>query len=51
MIKAENWQNEAYVNFDGQKAIKLIDEIFVRVKKQKNMLISYCLMIMIILKS
>ncbi|NLL30425.1 MAG: NAD(+)/NADH kinase [Clostridiales bacterium] len=36
VIKAENWQNEAYVNFDGQKAIKLIDEIFVRVKKAEE---------------
>lgn len=32
-IKAENGKDGAFVNFDGQKAIKLTDKIFVRVKK------------------
>jgi NAD+ kinase len=35
-IKAENGQEEVYVTFDGQKAVKIIDKTLIKIKKAKE---------------
>lgn len=35
-IKAENGEEELYITFDGQRAIKIVDKTLIRVKKAKE---------------
>lgn len=35
-IKAENGEEELYITFDGQRAIKIIDKTLIRIKKAKE---------------